>query len=182
MNEKDPLKDLQLLIHSRYCVIFLDTAEEERAETLLKHLADSLRLPFFSWTPTKGLRREAVKGPVYGSTDPSTALTHIEHAQFTAVYHFQNLGDYLEDRLTVTKLKDAAMQFSKNDGIIVITGHDLNIPDAIKPISAMLKLPEPKIGEYKNLLNHIIRDINSKMSVKIEAALDHIKVHREESC
>ncbi|HSE84471.1 MAG TPA: AAA family ATPase [Thermodesulfobacteriota bacterium] len=174
MNEKDPLKDLQLLIHSRYCIIFLDTAEEERAETLLKHLADSLRLPFFSWTPTKGLRREIVKGSVYGSTDPSTALTHIEHAQFKAVYHFQDLGDFLEDKLIVTKLKDAAMQFAKNDGVIVITGHDVNIPDAIKPISALLKLPEPKIGEYKKLLDHILRDLNSKMAVKLEATEDDI--------
>ncbi|HEX3034175.1 MAG TPA: AAA family ATPase [Thermodesulfobacteriota bacterium] len=168
MNEKDPLKDLKLLIHSRYCIIFLDTAEEERAEALLKHLADSLRLPFFSWTPTKGLRREEVKGSVYGSTDPSTALTHIEHAQFSAIYHFQNLGDYLEDKLIVTKLKDAAMQFAKNVGVIVITGNDVNIPETIKPISALLKLPEPKIEEYKKLLHHILRDLNSKMAVKVE--------------
>lgn len=58
MNERDPLKDIELLIRSRYCIIFLDTVEEERAETLLKHLADHLRLPFFSWTRTKGLGRE----------------------------------------------------------------------------------------------------------------------------
>jgi len=74
MMEKDPLKDLELLIRSRYCITFLDTAEEDRAETLLKHLADHLRLPFFCWTRTKGLRQDEVKSSVYGSTDPSTAL------------------------------------------------------------------------------------------------------------
>src|ERR1700740_1073654 len=103
MNEKDPLKDLELLIRSRYSIIFLDTVEEDRAEILLKHLADHLSLPFFSWTRTKGLRRENVEGSIYNSTDPSIALGHIEHSQFAAIYCFQGLGDYLADKLIAAK-------------------------------------------------------------------------------
>jgi len=53
----DPLKDLELLIRSRYTVIQMDTVEEERAELLLRHLADRLEIAFFHWTRTKGLRR-----------------------------------------------------------------------------------------------------------------------------
>ncbi len=167
MDGKDPLKDIELLIRSRYCIIFLDTVEEERAETLLKHLADHLRLPFFSWTRTKGLGREEVKGHVYGSADPSIALTHIEHSQLPAIYHFQGLGDYLEDKLIVSKLKDAAIKFSKLSGAIIITGDD-NIPDILRPISAKIELLAPRIEEYSELLNNIIRDLNIRMNVKVE--------------
>ncbi|HLE25239.1 MAG TPA: AAA family ATPase [Thermodesulfobacteriota bacterium] len=167
MNERDPLKDIELLILSRYCIIFLDTVEEERAETLLKHLADHLRLPFFSWTRTKGLGREEVKGHVYVSADPSIALTHIEHSQLPAIYHFQGLGDYLEDKLIVSKLKDAAINFSKRSGAIIITGDD-NIPDILRPISAKIELIAPRIEEYSELLNNIIRDLNVRMNVKVE--------------
>jgi SpoVK/Ycf46/Vps4 family AAA+-type ATPase len=165
---KDPLKDLELLIHSRYCIIFVDTAEEDRADTLFKHLADRLKLPFFSWTPTKGLRREDIKGSVYKSADLSTALMHMEHSEFVAIYHFSGIADYLEDKLIVAKLKDSAMQFSKNDGVIIITGPDINIPDSLKPISARLNLPAPEIEEYRKLLHHIIRDLNIRMNVKVE--------------
>jgi AAA+ superfamily predicted ATPase len=57
MSSQDPLKDLELLVRSRHNVIVLDTAEEDRAESLLRHLADRLGLPLFSWTLTNGLRR-----------------------------------------------------------------------------------------------------------------------------
>lgn len=168
MTQKDPLKDLKLLIRSRYCIIFLDTAEEDRAEILLEHLADHLRLPFFRWTRTKGLKREDAKGAVYGSTDLSIAFAHIEHSQFAGIYHFKGLGDFLEDKSVAAALKDAALPFSKNDGAIIITGQDYDIPDALKPMSATLKLPEPGIREYEELLNHIIRDLYGKIDVKVE--------------
>lgn len=169
---KDPLKDLELLIHSRYCIIFVDTAEEDRADTLFKHLADHLKLPFFSWTATKGLRREDIKGAVYKSADLSTTLMHIEHSEFVAIYHFSGIADYLEDKLIVAKLKDSAMQFSKNDGVIIITGLDINIPDSLKPMSAKLNLPAPEMEEYRNLLQRIIRDLHIRMNVKVEITLE----------
>jgi ATPase family protein associated with various cellular activities (AAA) len=168
MTETDPLNDIELLIRSRYCIIFLDTPEEDRAETLLKHLADHLRLPFFSWTSTKGLKREGAEGSIYGSTDPSIALGHIEHSQFPAIYYFQGLGDYLEDKLIAAKLKDAALQFSKRTGAIIITSQDIEIPDTLNPISATVKLPPPRIEEYKELLYHIIRDLYPKVEVQLE--------------
>ncbi|MGH7806845.1 MAG: hypothetical protein ACRENT_02000, partial [Thermodesulfobacteriota bacterium] len=165
---KDPLKDLELLIHSRYCIIFVDTAEEEHAGTLFKHLADRLKLPFFSWTPTKGLRREDIKGSVYKSADLSTALMHIEHSEFVAIYHFRGVADYLDDKLVVAKLKDSAMQFAKNNGVIIISGPDISIPDSLKAISARLSLPAPEMEDYRKLLQHIIRDLHIRMNVTVE--------------
>jgi len=165
---RDPLKDIEILIKSRYCIIFLDTDEEERAEVLLKHLADHLQIPFFSWTPTKGLRRNDIKGAVYKSTDPSVALSHIEISKFPAVYYFRGFGNYLSDNLITLKLKEAATQFSTNKGIVVITGYDIDIPDDLKPISAKIKLPEPNMEEYRKLLNRIVRDLKEKIDVKVE--------------
>ena len=39
MAVNDPLRDLEHLIRSRYCVIFLESEEEDRAETLVRYLA-----------------------------------------------------------------------------------------------------------------------------------------------
>jgi len=175
-NEKDPVRDLELLIRSRYCIIFLDTAEEDRAEILLRHLADRMKVPFFSWTSTKGLRRRDmdVRGPVYNSTDISIALGHIEQSQLPAIYHFRGLGDYLEDKLIVNKLKDASMQFSRNNGVIIITGQDINVPDLLRPMSALLSMPPPQIEEYKELLHHIIRDLNTRINIEFEMTPEDI--------
>lgn len=68
----------------------------------------------------------------------------------------------------MAKLKDAALQFSKRSGTIIITGQDIQLPDALKPISAKIKLSSPQIEEYKELLFRIIRDMYPKMEVKME--------------
>lgn len=61
-NGSDPLHDLALLIRSRYALIHLNTPEEERSETLLRHLADHLEVPFFVWRRNKGLQRADASG------------------------------------------------------------------------------------------------------------------------
>src|SRR5262249_10116085 len=89
MPARDPLEDLQLLIKSRYSIIVLETEEADRVEALLHALAARLRLPFFSWSPTKGLRRDGSASGLYGTTDPGQALANVEAAHLAALYYFE---------------------------------------------------------------------------------------------
>ena len=169
---QDPLKDLELLIRSRYSLIYLETLEEERASYLLEHLADQLNIGFFSWSCTKGLRRilrnDAVPyDAVYGSTSPSTALQFLEKSPFPAIYHFEGLGEFLEDKIVSARLKDAAQQFSKTLGAVVITGAKMTLPEAVLPLSAVLKLASPGAEDYRDLARNIIRDISLRSTIKI---------------
>ena len=45
---QDLLNELKWIIRSKYGLICIETDEEERAEGLLKHLADDMGLIFFS--------------------------------------------------------------------------------------------------------------------------------------
>ena len=45
MPSQDVLRDLQLLFQSRYGIIHVDTEEEERALSLLHHVADRISIP-----------------------------------------------------------------------------------------------------------------------------------------
>ena len=168
MPSYDKLKDLPLLIKSRYGVIVVETAEEERAALLLRQIAGEMGLPFFTWTPTKGLRRDGIEGSVYGTADPGQALAHVEASSFPALYHFQGLGDFLEDRILATRLKDAAAQFSKSRGAIILTGPGITLPETLKPMSAGLSLPTPEMGEYRDLLQRVLKDLSGRMTVKVE--------------
>ena len=87
MANKDILHDLDVLIRSRYSLIFLDAKEENRAETLLRLLADHMNMPFFTWSLTNGLLREDLDSaaPVYNSQDILIALGHIETSLFPAI-------------------------------------------------------------------------------------------------
>ena len=60
---------LELLIRARYALIVLDTAEPDAADQLVREIAASLALPFFSWTRSRGLRRGG------GARDPAIEET-----------------------------------------------------------------------------------------------------------
>ncbi len=182
MAHADPLKDIELLIRSRYCIIHVDTAEEERAGGLVAHVADRLGLPLFVWTRTRGLRRTDKEGPVFNTAEPAHALRHVEAARFPAIYHFRGLGPFLQDPVVGGLLHDAAAPFAELDGAILMTGADVALPDAVGPMSARVALAAPSLAEYRRLLSRVLRDLHARMPVRIEMTpedttrlLNHIK-------
>jgi hypothetical protein len=168
MPARDPLEDLQLLIKSRYSIIILDTSEEDRAESLLRRLAVRLQLPFFAWSPTKGLRRDGGESGIYGTTDPGQALANVEASKLAALYYFEGLGDFLEDKILATRLKDAVAPFAKSTGALVLAGVGLALPESLKPISATLRLPSLQLSDYRDLLHRVVKDLSARMPVQVQ--------------
>ncbi len=165
----DPLHDLELLLRSRYALVVLDTAEEDRAESLLLHLADRLELPLFIWTSSKGLRRSDLATGIYGTAEPAQALAHVENARIGAIYQFKGLGAYLEgDAVLRQKLLDAAGPYETLPGAIILTGAGLPLGESIERISARVRLPAPEVEEYRALLQHILRDLNRRGRIDVD--------------
>ena len=200
MTTNDFTSDLGLLLKARHPIIFLETEEKDRAESLLLHVSDKLGLLFYSWTRTKGLRqygkpsysldREKVaatlstkeaeflsrevqnleRGVVSSKDTLNTmnALHEVEMWQRKAVYNFQGLGEDLEDKTLASKLKDAARQFLSKEGCIVITGRvPEQIPNAIKGLSTVVKLPLPDVTEFRLLTERIYRDLSKQLPIEL---------------
>jgi len=166
--DEDILKDLQILIRSRYGLIHLDTIEEDRAESLLKHLADSLNLPFYTWTIARGLRR-AETGQVWDRTvDAEKALDHVQSMEASGIYHFQSFGLFLEETVIKAKLSYIARWFSKAKGAVILTGAGVLIPETARAYAAVAKLPQPTKQDYAGLLHYIYRDLSKCMDVKLQ--------------
>ncbi len=170
MANKDILHDLDVLIRSRYSLIFLDSKEENRAQALLKLLADHMNIPFFTWSLSKGLVREDLDSgaPVYNSQDIMIALGHIESSLFPAIYHFINIEKQLKDENVSEKLKNISNGFAKQDAALIITGSSINIPEQLKLHSTVVHMPDPTIDEYRKLLLHIVRDLRFKDNLEVE--------------
>jgi hypothetical protein len=164
----DSLRDAELLIRSRYGLLVVETAEEERAEALFRHLADRMRLPLFGWTLTQGVRRLDTAGAaVYETARPIQALQHIRAAEVPALYHFRGLGAHLGDTLTAEKLLDVVRVFESREGGLLLTG-EVELPEPLRARSATIRLPDPRPEEYRELLRQIVRDASARMPVEFE--------------
>ena len=164
----DPLHDLDLLLRSRYALIVLETAEEDRAESLLLHLADRLDIPLFVWTSSKGLRRSDRDSPIYDTADPAKALAHVESARFPALYVFRGLGPYLSEASMQQRLRDASDSYHEVNGAILLVGTDIELGPALRPHAASVRLPPPDPEEYRALIMHIVRDLNTRGRVEVD--------------
>lgn len=172
----DPLHDLELLIRSRYGLIVLDTVEEERAATIVRLLGDHLGLPLFTWSRSRGLRRDGQEAGVYGTTDPSQALAHIDSARLPALYHLAGFGPLLADAGIAERLRELAGSFGERQGALLLSGESLELPEPLRRLAASVRLPEPGLDEFRALLTHVLRDVSKRQ--RVEHAMDPVERDR----
>lgn len=162
--------DLELLVRSRYALIFIDTWELDRADEAARHVASTLSLRYHDWRRSKGLRfgGEANAPLVDDTALPVDALRHVERE--AGVFHFPLLGDYLQDPQVVSHLLDVVERFGVRRGAVIVSGGDVRIPDALRPHAIVVRLPAPEVGDYRQLVERVTRDHAARMPVRVELA------------
>jgi hypothetical protein len=73
----DTLRDLELLIESRYPIIAIESFEEQRVELILQRTGLDLEMPLFVWTVADGLRRSGSDAPLPDGKNPARALAMV---------------------------------------------------------------------------------------------------------
>ncbi|HEX6308379.1 MAG TPA: AAA family ATPase [Longimicrobiales bacterium] len=164
----DALADLELLIRSRYGLIHVETVEEERAQLLLRHLADRLGVPLFIWSRTRGLCRDGHTQGIYETQDPAQALAHITSSQLAALYVFPAFDGLASNELIVHRLKEVADALGSRNGALILTGSSLDLHESVRRRIAVMRLPEPAPAEFRQLIEHIARDIGRTGGVSIQ--------------
>jgi len=178
-----PVKDLQdelsSLIRSRYGLILLETVEEDRAETIIRHLADRMNLPFFVWTADRGLRRDGAENSIYGTNNLTNALGHIEASKEPALYHFQNVSAWFpeglpRDPVLEAKILTVVKRLAEREGSIIMTGREIPLSEVCRRYAASVKMPSPTAQEYADLLKRIHRDLSRKSAIPVRLSRDEL--------
>ncbi len=166
---RDVVKDMELLLRSRYGLLLIRSDEEDRVEGLLRHLADALAIPFFTWSRARGLAREGGGGAVYDTLLPVKALRHVSAADIGALYFLPGLTEAdLADATLQAHLKDATERMEERDGAVALTGSDLALPPALEHRAAEVTLPSPGANEYREMLGHLVRDMGRTRDVEVD--------------
>ena len=110
---RDFQREISLLIRSRYGLIWLRTPERDRTESLVWHVAESLGMDLFTWAPGAGMRRQGASDPMYGTSDPETAIAQSQSSEKPAIYCFHGFGPSLGDREIRAKFEEAVCSFTR---------------------------------------------------------------------
>ena len=151
------LAEIELLVRSRYALIVLDAQEAEQAEQVARQIAARLSLHYFLWTRSKGLRRGGTGAdPVIdGTAEAAKALACIER-EGSGIYLFRGLAPYLEDPHVVSHVQDAVAFFGIRKGALLVAGHNVALPDALRPYATVVRIPPPSFEEYRELVRKIV--------------------------
>ena len=170
MPAPDVFHELKTLVRSMQPVVVVESAEEERVDDLLRALAAELRLPLFTWTVTKGLRRIDGAGAIHATADPRTLLRHLATLTVEAIFHLKDLAPHLGTPETDRAFREASQAFAVTRSTIVLSGLTVALPDDLSRDAVRLHLRLPDRTEMRQLVHRVLRSLRRQQP--IDVALD----------
>ena len=138
------MRDLELLINSRYPFIAVETEEEDRPP---------------------------LKSPVSAyDRAPLQSLAQVAAGREDGIYLFKDLHKFLSDPAVVRRMCDLAPVLTRGRRALVLSAPDLELPAEIRSLSAMLKLELPTLDELKAMVQDKTREFAARANVRIDVS------------
>jgi len=137
---------------SAYPLTILVSMEEERQETLLERFGSAAKpnpLPLVIWNCVDGFLSV---GPE-AMDDPMAALKWIGDEAPQGLYLFKDLGEFLDDRRILRRLRDTAMKIRGTGRFLFILKQNAEIPDALKQLSYVVISLFPDENEIEHMVS-----------------------------
>jgi hypothetical protein len=167
MSHRSAAHELKTLVLSFHSLLAVETVEEERVRSLLIEVANDLRLPFYEWSVTEGLRR--LRGATMEMTqDALQALRGIEKYDFDAVYLFKDLAPHLSNANIARALRDLAYKLTSTRSAIVLTGQPIELPPDLDALAVRFELDFPDEAELRELIRMVIDSIGARQTVRVD--------------
>ncbi|PYQ56508.1 MAG: AAA family ATPase [Acidobacteria bacterium] len=152
MSQHSTAHELKTLVLSFHSLLTIETVEEERVRSLLIEVANDLRLPFYEWSVTDGLRR--LRGASMDMTqDALMALKNMDRLDFDAIYLFKDLAPHLSNANIARALRDLAQKLIST-----------------RSIKFELQLPDEQ--ELRELVRSVIDSISTRQPVRVDLSRD----------
>jgi SpoVK/Ycf46/Vps4 family AAA+-type ATPase len=167
------LSQIDILIRSRYPLIYITSWEEERVINCLRQLFNTYRQKrkLYTWSVTTGLGIDG-SGAYDESMDLLKTLDHILNTDEVAVYILKDIHHQFEDKKVVRKLRDVYTSVRKAYKNVIILSTTFNIPDDLKKEVTVVDFPMPSIKELEKKLDEIINTVKANPNVSIKLLPD----------
>lgn len=174
-NKVEVFKDLDILIRSRYPLIYLTSYEEDRVIQNLKNVAKSGNKGFYSWSITTGLFDEMATeddiSDLESFNDPLDILEYINKTEENAFFLLKDFHTFLEDFTVVRKLRDLYSSLKLTHKNIIILSPFLVLPRELNKEMTVLDIPLPNSDEFQDLINEIKSSTSSAVQLNKSESL-----------
>jgi hypothetical protein len=177
---------LEVLIRSRYPLIYVVSWEEQRVLSQISQIAKRLNKRMMEWSVTTGLVPEgtSIQSQKHRDTatqDPLVALdTAIEHLEPT-VYVFKDFHSFMcnQNMAVLRRLREAAGALKNTFKTIVILSPIFSVPPELEKDMTVVDFDLPKARELAGLLDRVGEEVkdNPKLDVKMEGRVRERIVH-----
>jgi SpoVK/Ycf46/Vps4 family AAA+-type ATPase len=154
--------ELDLLIRSSYPIIYVPTPEEERAETLIRRVAEEGNpyRSFHTWDFVDGLDGGTAKN------NPVMALAEIEKARpdIPAIYVLRDFHRFLEDVTVARKLRNLSRHLRTSRKAVIILAPSLTVPADLAEEITVLDLRPPSAEEIDDELETVLEQVTVRLS------------------
>jgi SpoVK/Ycf46/Vps4 family AAA+-type ATPase len=151
------LQDLKKFVLSKASIVYIQSDEEDRVETLLKELSSTFqpRPKLFIWNPFQGLIGE--DEGIEDSKNPLEALDKVIQRTDQAFFLFEGLHSLMnKDPLVSRKLKDVHRALRNRYSTLFIIAPVLVVPEDLRRDMIVYELPMPDANEVEQILTGVI--------------------------
>ncbi|PZV04453.1 MAG: AAA family ATPase [Leptolyngbya sp.] len=176
--------ELGLLIRARYPIIYIATAEEERAEADIAACATAQgNRALYTWDFVDGYQGN-LNDAGFGKRNPLQALELVEKLPATApaIFVLRDFHRFLDDVAISRKLRNLARRLKAQPKTLVILSAQLTIPDELSETVTVLEFTLPDAAairqEVRQLLGSTGTDLPSAMLEEVVRTCQGLSLER----
>jgi ATP-dependent 26S proteasome regulatory subunit len=166
VNSRNGKDQLRLLVNSRHPIVTVESAEEERFETLLLEVAEELAVPLYDWSVTSGLAKFHGT-PIYNTEQPEQALANIALIQGDAIFLLKDFARYCENDRICRRLRELAEKFRTTRRAIVILSAKVDLPEELASESAPFILGLPSTEELLAGVRSVLAELTREQHIAV---------------
>ncbi|MBE9139870.1 AAA family ATPase [Nodosilinea sp. LEGE 07088] len=178
------IDELGLLIRARYPIVYIATAEEERAEADIAVCATAQgHRALYTWDFVDGYQGN-LNDAGFGKRNPLQALELVEKLPATApaVFVLRDFHRFLDDIAVSRKLRNLARRLKNQPKTLIILSAQLTIPDELSEIVTVLEFTLPDASairqEVKQLLAATNTDLPGRMVEELVRTCQGLSLER----
>lgn len=149
-------EELSILVQAQYPLIYLVTAEEERAESAIAKIAQqkTQHQRVFVWTVTRGFQEygKANQTTQHNTVSPEAAIEWVVRQPDAGVFIFKDLHPFISSPAVTRWLRDAIASFKGTEKLILLMSPSLEIPLELEKDIVVLDFPLPDLQDLDDVL------------------------------